>query len=67
MNKVRINTGRVKSAMAAKGLDRQAVAEKIGTSRSSFEKILREGQCAAFMMGKIAGALGVPVWELVGA
>lgn len=65
MNKIKINTGRVRSAMAAKGLGMQEMAEKIGASRSSFDKILREGRCAAFMLGRIARVLDVPVWEMV--
>lgn len=65
MNKVKINTGRVRSALAAKGLTIAAAAEQAGTSRSSFDRILREGRCAAFMLGRIARVLGVQPWELV--
>ena len=65
MNKIKVNVGRVKAGMAAKGLSHEEAAKQAGTSRSSFDKILREGRCAAFMLGRIARALGVPVWELV--
>lgn len=65
VNKIKINTGRMRSAMAAKGLTIAAAAEQAGTSRSSFDRILREGRCAAFMLGRIARVLGVPTWELV--
>jgi hypothetical protein len=65
MNKIRINVGRVRSGLATKGLSNQEAAELTGTSRSSFDKILREGRCAAFMLGRIARVLEVPVWELV--
>ncbi len=65
MNKIKINSGRVRSMMAAKGLSTQAAAEKAGTSRSSFERILMEGRCAAFMLGRIARVLGVEPGELV--
>lgn len=65
MNKIKINSGRIRSIMAARGLTTQAAAEQAGTSCSSFEKILREGRCAAFMLGRIARVLGVEPGELV--
>ena len=65
MNKIRINVGRVKAGMAAKGLTTEAAAEQAGTSRSSFDRILREGRCAAFMLGRIARVLDVEPGELV--
>lgn len=65
MNKVMINVGRVKTGMATKCLSVEAIAEQVGTSRSSFERILREGRCAAFMLGRIARVLDIPAWELV--
>lgn len=65
MSKIKINIGRVKAVMAAKGLTNEAAAEQAGINRSSFDRILREGHCAAFTLGKIAKVLGIPVWELV--
>lgn len=65
MNKIRINVGRVKAGLATKGLSVQEAAEQAGTTRSSFERILREGRCAAFMLGRIARVLGMQPWELV--
>lgn len=65
MNKIKINVGRVKAGLAAKGLTHEAAAQQAGISRSSFDKILREGRCAAFMLGRIARILDIPTWELV--
>ena len=63
--RIRINVGRVKAGLAAKKLTIKAAAEQAGISRSSFDRILRDGLCAAFMLGKIARVLDIPVWELV--
>ena len=63
--KIPINVGRVKIAMAVRKLTVEGAAEDAGISRSSFDKILREGRCTAFMLGKIARVLDIPVWELV--
>lgn len=65
MGKIRINVGRVKAGMAAEGLTNEAAAEQAGTSRSSFDRILKEGRCTAFMLGRIARVLDIPIWELV--
>lgn len=65
MSKIKINVGRVKAGMAARGLSAQEAAAQAGTSPSSFAKILREGRCAPYMMGRIARVLGVEPWELV--
>lgn len=65
MMKIRINVGRIKAAMAAKGLTNEAAAEQAGISRGSFDRILREGCCAALTLGKIARVMDIPVWELV--
>ncbi len=65
MNKIPIDVRRVKSIMARNNLSASEVAEKAGTTSGSFTRILREGKCAAFMLGKIANVLGVQPWELV--
>ena len=65
MNKISIDVRRVKSIMARYNLSASEVAEKAGTTSGSFTRILREGRCAAFMLGKIANVLGVQPWELV--
>jgi predicted DNA-binding protein (UPF0251 family) len=65
MSKIKINVGRVKAGLATKKLTNEAAADQAGISRSSFGKILKEGRCAAFMLGKIARVLDIPVWELV--
>lgn len=65
MNKIKINTGRVRSAMAAKQMSQEETAKQLGTSVSNLRRILTDGKCAAFMLGRIARALEVPVWELV--
>lgn len=65
MNKIRINVGRVKAGMAAKKMNQEEMAQALGISCGSFRRILSDGKCVAFMMGRIARVLGVPVWELV--
>ena len=63
--RIRINVGRIRTGMAAKDLTITAMVEKTGISRSSFDRILKDGLCTAFMIGKIAKVLDIPVWELV--
>ena len=65
MNKIKINVGRVKASMATKNLTNEAAADQMGISRSSFGKILKEGFCTTFTLGKVARVLDIPVWELV--
>lgn len=65
MNKIPIDVRRVKMIMARNNLSADKVAEQAGTTSGSFTRILREGRCAAFMLGKIANVLGVQPWELV--
>lgn len=63
--KIRINVGRIKADMASKNLTIMEVAKQTGINRSYFGRILKDGLCSAFMLGKIAKVLGIPVWELV--
>lgn len=65
MNKIKINVGRVKAALAAKGLNHEEAAQRLGIGRPGFERILREGRCTAYMLGRIAHVLEIPTWELV--
>ena len=65
MNPVKINTGRVKSAMASKSLGFRQTAEKAEITYATFKRILTEGRCTSIILGRIARVLGVPVWELV--
>lgn len=64
-SRIKIDVGRVKAEMGAKGLDVKAAAQKAEITYGSFERILKEGRCAAFVLGRIARILDVPVWELV--
>lgn len=65
MSKIKINVGRVKSGLATKNLTNEAAADQMGISRFSFGKILKEGFCTAFTLGKVSRVLGIPIWELV--
>lgn len=65
MSMIQIDIGRIRTSMADKGLTIEATAELIGITRGSFDRILQRGWCQAFMMGRIARVLGIPVWELV--
>lgn len=63
--RIRINVGRIRTGMADKKLTITAMVAQTGISRSSFDRILKDGLCTAFMIGKIAKVLDIPVWELV--
>ena len=63
--RIRINVGRIRTGMADKNLTIAAMAKETGISSSSFNRIFKDGLCTAFMIGKIAKALDIPVWELV--
>lgn len=65
MSKIKIDVGRVKAEMAAKALSHDAAAAQLKVTRSYFDKILREGHCTAFTLGKIGRVLDIPIWELV--
>lgn len=62
---VKVNVGRVKSVMAARKMSQEETAKQLGISRSAFSRIFTDGKCSAFMLGRIARVLEVPVWELV--
>lgn len=63
--RIKINVGRIRTGMADKKLTITAMAKETGISRSSFDRIFKDGLCTAFMIGKIAKVLDIPVWELV--
>lgn len=63
--KIKINVGRVKAALASKGLTTEEAAEKAGITQSRFRRILSEGQCSSISLGRIARVLGMQAWELV--
>ncbi len=65
LHPVKVNTGRMKSAMAAKSLGFRQTAEKAEITYATFSKILKDGVCSPTFLGRIARVLGVPVWELV--
>lgn len=62
---MKINTGRIKSTLARKGLTSEVAANEAGISQNKFSRILYQGKCDPISLGRIARVLGVEPWELV--
>ena len=65
MAKIKINVGRIRVEMAAKGLTVVATAAQLGIGHGGLNRILRGGWCRPFMAGRIARVLNIPMRELV--
>lgn len=59
-----INTRRVETAVAERGLTQSELAAQSGLSRQSLSTILRRGTAAPKTVGKLARGLGVPVADI---
>ena len=62
---MKINTGRIKAELAAKGMMKEVAAKEAGISWNKFNRILSEGKCDPISLGRLARVLGVEPWELV--
>ena len=62
-----INTTRIETMLAERGLTKAAYAKRCGISRQSISTIVRRGTCEPKTAGKLAAGLGVPVAEIIEA
>lgn len=60
-----INTQRIETMLAERGLTKVAYAASCGISRQSISTIIRRGTCEPKTVGKLAQGLGVPVAEII--
>lgn len=60
-----INTQRIETMLAERGLTRKALAESCGISAQNVSTIMRRGTCESKTAGKLARGLGVPVAEII--
>ena len=60
-----INTQRIETIMAEKGLTKKALAGDCGISAQNVSTIIRRGTCEPKTAGKLAAGLGVPVAEII--
>lgn len=62
---MRINTFKIKTLLADRGMTRKELAKSSGISRQSVSTILHRGTCEPRTAGKLASGLGVTVAEIV--
>lgn len=60
-----INTRRIETMLAERGLTKAAYAESCGISRQNVSTIIRRGTCEPKTAGKLAAGLGVPVADII--
>lgn len=60
-----INTQRIETMLAERGLTKAAYAANSGISRQNISTIIRRGTCEPKTAGKLAAGLGVSVEEIV--
>ena len=60
-----INTTKIETMLAERGLTRKALAESCGISAQNVSTIIRRGTCEPKTAGKLAAGLGVPVTEII--
>lgn len=60
-----INTQRIETMMAERGLTKKALAESCGISAQNVSTIIRRGTAEPKTAGKLARGLGVPVAEII--
>lgn len=61
-----INTQRIETMLAERGLTKASLAAESGISRQNVSTIIRRGTCEPKTAGKLAAGLGVPVAEIIG-
>lgn len=59
-----INTMRIETMLAERGLTKAALAANCGISRQNISTIIRRGTCEPKTAGKLAAGLGVPVTDI---
>ncbi len=60
-----INTVKLETMLAERGLTKTAYASKCGISRQNVSTIIRRGTCEPKTAGKLAAGLGVPVSYII--
>jgi len=60
-----INTTKIETLLAKRGMTKAALAQKCGISRQNISTIIRRGTCEPKTAGKIAVGLGVQVEEIL--
>lgn len=60
-----INTQRIETMLAERGLTKSAYAANCGISRQNVSTIIRRGTAEPKTVGKLAAGLGVPVAEII--
>lgn len=60
-----INTQRIETILAERGLTKAAYAVNCGISRQNVSTIIRRGTCEPKTAGKLARGLGVSVAEII--
>lgn len=60
-----INTQRIETMLAERGLTKAAYAANCGISRQNVSTIIRRGTCEPKTAGKLAAGLGVPVADII--
>lgn len=60
-----INTTRLETMLAERGLTKAAYAANCGISRQNVSTIIRRGTCTPVTAGKLARGLGVPVADII--
>lgn len=60
-----INTKRIETMMAERGLTKKALAESCGISAQNVSTIIRRGTAEPKTVGKLAQGLGIPVADII--
>lgn len=60
-----INTQRIETMMAERGLTKKALAESCGISAQNVSTIIRRGTAEPKTVGRLAQGLGVPVADII--
>lgn len=60
-----INTARIETMLAERGMTKAVYAASCGISRQNISTIIRRGTCEPKTAGKLAAGLGVPVAEII--
>ena len=56
---------RIKNVLKEKGITQPELAAKMGVSLSAVKQMVRADSLTTATLEKIAGAVGVPVWQLI--
>lgn len=60
-----INTIKLETMLAERGMTKAALAESCGISRQNVSTIIRRGTCEPKTAGKLAAGLGIPVADII--